>query len=220
MTRYFSSTFHLLRPLCRQRLPLSHYVFSSPPGASRHRFQPSHLFHSHLCHSHSGLVFYTISIPSLTLSPHWIVDLSGSHLAVPRHPSPPHPLLDLPYRFSRLCLAPLEEYQKVGVSSSFPPLSRCLAPEPLPFSLSVFRSALQIIQSGHLPGSTKPLPARWQSQIKTLYVRLSVPAHNSVRLYLCLCAVRIRAERWSAFILPPFSPEGICYLLPISLFIK
>lgn len=69
---------------------ISRYVFSSSPESIVLSLpsgsQPFHLFRSHLCHTHIApslrLIFFiaSLSLSSLTLSLHWVIDLSGPHL--------------------------------------------------------------------------------------------------------------------------------------------
>lgn len=112
---------------------ISHYVFSSSPESIVLSLpscsQPFHLLHSHLCHTHSALSFCLIfslylSLSSLTLSLHWVIDLYGSHLALCWalfFKIPPFllfPLLDLSYLFFASASGSLKNIKK-SLSLSF-----------------------------------------------------------------------------------------------------
>lgn len=156
---------------------ISHYVFSSPlesivlslPSCC----QPFHLFRLHLCNTHSSLpIFLIFFIASLSFifdpfssMGHWSFWLSPCSLLSSLLLNSPISPLYLASPFSSVFLASalcsLKNIKK-SLSRSFLLLSwpgLCL----IAFSLSVFLSALQIIQLGRLPGYTKPLPARWHS---------------------------------------------------------
>lgn len=79
----------------------------------------------------------------------------------------------------------VKEYQKVSVSAVVG--SILAGPCVVLVSLSTSLSAPQIIQLGRLPGSTKPLPARWHSQIKNPCVHVGVCTFRPPQLCLCVC---------------------------------
>lgn len=140
-------------------------IILSLPSSS----QPFHLFLSHLCHTRSALACFFfpffISLSSLTLPLHWVIDLSGSHLALCWSPSLQTPSafplpLTQPFFFSSaFFISAPGLLRNITKASSLSFLFQSLAA----LSLSPSLSALQIIQLGPLPGYTKPLPARWHS---------------------------------------------------------
>lgn len=185
---------------CKRQLPhythfISHYVFSSSPESIvlslPSRSQPFHLFCSHLCHTHSALFFslhLSFIFDPLPSLGHWSLWLwpcsqlsssllnSSISLLVPARPF---------LSVLCLCLAFVKEYQKVSVSAVVG--SILAGPCVVLVSLSTSLSAPQIIQLGRLPGSTKPLPARWHSEIKNPCVHVGVCTFRSPQLCLCVC---------------------------------